>query len=142
MALRLLVVSKITQRPGHDDRQHLMNGSYSRGVRAQAAGKTPQLKHPRDVRDLDARPAIGWMVWWSVQAEYLPRTGIHRESPGGENVFRDAPSPYPSVSLEEVLARNPEVIVDMGDMADTVNVTAASARSGRPVAAHGVHSRP
>jgi iron complex transport system substrate-binding protein len=47
---------------------------------------------------------------------------------GGENVFRDAPSPYPSVSLEEVLARNPQVIVDMGDMADTVNVTAAHQR--------------
>jgi iron complex transport system substrate-binding protein len=45
------------------------------------------------------------------------------EIAGGENIFRDAPSPYPSVSLEEVLARNPEVIVDMGDMSDTVNVT-------------------
>lgn len=45
------------------------------------------------------------------------------EIAGGENVFRDAPSQYPNVSLEEVLARNPEVIVDMGDMADTVNVT-------------------
>ena len=42
---------------------------------------------------------------------------------GGENVFRDAPSQYPSVSLEEVLARNPGVIVDMGDMSDTLNVT-------------------
>lgn len=42
---------------------------------------------------------------------------------GGENVFRDAPSQYPSVSLEEVLARNPEVVVDMGDMSDTLNVT-------------------
>jgi iron complex transport system substrate-binding protein len=50
------------------------------------------------------------------------------ETAGGENVFRDAPSPYPSVSLEEVLARNPQVIVDMGDMADTVNVTAAHQR--------------
>ncbi len=45
------------------------------------------------------------------------------QAAGGENVFRDAPSQYPSVSLEEVLARNPEVIVDMGDMSDTVNVT-------------------
>lgn len=42
---------------------------------------------------------------------------------GGENVFRDAPAQYPSVSLEEVLARNPQVIVDMGDMSDTVNIT-------------------
>lgn len=43
---------------------------------------------------------------------------------GGENIFRDAPSQYPNVSLEEVLARNPQVIIDMGDMADTINVTA------------------
>ena len=42
---------------------------------------------------------------------------------GGENVFRDAVASYPGVSLEEVLARNPDVILDMGDMADTVGVT-------------------
>jgi iron complex transport system substrate-binding protein len=45
------------------------------------------------------------------------------ELAGGENVFRDAPSSYPKVSLEEVLARNPEVILDMGDMGDTDQVT-------------------
>jgi iron complex transport system substrate-binding protein len=50
------------------------------------------------------------------------------ETAGGENVFRDAPSQYPNVSLEEVLSRNPQVIVDMGDMADTVNVTPAHQR--------------
>lgn len=50
------------------------------------------------------------------------------ETAGGENVFRDAPSQYPSVSLEEVLSRNPAVIVDIGDMADTVNVTAEHQR--------------
>lgn len=42
---------------------------------------------------------------------------------GGENVFRDAKAAYPSVGLEEVLARNPQVVVDMGDMSDTVGVT-------------------
>jgi len=42
---------------------------------------------------------------------------------GGENVFRDSFAPYPKVSLEEVLARAPEVIVDMGDMAQTEGVT-------------------
>jgi len=47
---------------------------------------------------------------------------------GGENVFRDAVASYPEVSLEEVLARNPDVIVDMGDMADTVGVTEAHKR--------------
>jgi len=42
---------------------------------------------------------------------------------GGENVFRDALAAYPAVSLEEVLARNPDVIVDMGDMGDSAGVT-------------------
>jgi iron complex transport system substrate-binding protein len=45
------------------------------------------------------------------------------EIAGGENVFRDAVAAYPAVSLEEVMARNPEAIVDMGDMSDTVGVT-------------------
>jgi iron complex transport system substrate-binding protein len=51
------------------------------------------------------------------------------EIAGGENVFRDAKAAYPAVSLEEVMARNPEVIVDMGDMSDTVGVTEAHKRS-------------
>lgn len=51
------------------------------------------------------------------------------EIAGGENVFRDALAGYPEVSLEEVMARNPEVIVDMGDMSDTVSVTAEHKRS-------------
>jgi iron complex transport system substrate-binding protein len=42
---------------------------------------------------------------------------------GGESIFRDAPSAYPKVGLEEVLARNPDVIIDMGEMARTVGVT-------------------
>ena len=48
---------------------------------------------------------------------------------GGENVFRDAVAAYPEVSLEEVIARSPEVIVDMGDMADTAGVTEEHKRS-------------
>jgi ABC-type Fe3+-hydroxamate transport system substrate-binding protein len=42
---------------------------------------------------------------------------------GGENVFLESVAPYPKVSIEELLARDPEVIVDMGEMADTVGVT-------------------
>jgi iron complex transport system substrate-binding protein len=42
---------------------------------------------------------------------------------GGDNVFHDALAPYPEISMESVIARDPEVIVDMGDMSDTVGVT-------------------
>ena len=45
------------------------------------------------------------------------------EIAGGENIFRDARAAYPQVSLEEVLARNPQAIVDMGDMGDNVAIT-------------------
>jgi iron complex transport system substrate-binding protein len=44
---------------------------------------------------------------------------------GGVNVFKDAKAAYPKVSLEEVLARNPDVIIDMGEMGDTIGVTDA-----------------
>jgi len=45
------------------------------------------------------------------------------EAAGGVNVFRDARAAYPNVNLEEVLARNPEVIIDMGDMAAAGDAT-------------------
>ncbi len=43
---------------------------------------------------------------------------------GGANIFGESASPYPKVTLEEVLARNPEVIIDMGEMSQTIGVTA------------------
>jgi len=33
---------------------------------------------------------------------------------GAENVFADAAVPYPQVNMEEVIRRNPQVIIDMG----------------------------
>ena len=45
------------------------------------------------------------------------------EIAGGDNIFRNAIAPYPKVGMEEILARNPEVIVDMGDMSQTENVS-------------------
>ncbi len=41
------------------------------------------------------------------------------EIAGGKNVFADTVAPYPKIALEELLARNPYAIVDMGDMANT-----------------------
>jgi iron complex transport system substrate-binding protein len=50
------------------------------------------------------------------------------EIAGGQNVFHDALAAYPMISLEELIARNPQAIVDMGDMSDTVGVTEAHKR--------------
>jgi iron complex transport system substrate-binding protein len=51
------------------------------------------------------------------------------EIAGGENVFRDSIAAYGRIPLEELLARNPEVIVDMGEMTETVGVTEAQKRA-------------
>jgi iron complex transport system substrate-binding protein len=45
------------------------------------------------------------------------------EMAGGDNVFRQAAGTYPKVPLEELFSRNPDVIIDMGDMAETATVT-------------------
>lgn len=50
------------------------------------------------------------------------------ELAGGENIFRGAVAAYPRISIEEILARNPYVIVDMGEMAETTGVTAEQKR--------------
>ncbi|MFN7924967.1 MAG: helical backbone metal receptor [Bryobacteraceae bacterium] len=44
---------------------------------------------------------------------------------GGRNVLADSPVTYPKISLEGVLRLDPDVIVDMGDMAVTTGVTEA-----------------
>jgi iron complex transport system substrate-binding protein len=44
---------------------------------------------------------------------------------GGRNVFDDAKVDYAKISLEQILARNPEVIIDLGDMAEPEKMTAA-----------------
>jgi iron complex transport system substrate-binding protein len=48
---------------------------------------------------------------------------------GGENLLHDAAIPYAKISVEEVLARNPDVIIDIGEMADTVGVTEKQKRA-------------
>lgn len=47
------------------------------------------------------------------------------EYAGGRNALADSPVTYPRISLEGVLRINPDVLVDMGDMAETVGVTEA-----------------
>jgi iron complex transport system substrate-binding protein len=51
------------------------------------------------------------------------------EIAGGDNIFKSALAPYPNIGMEEVLSRNPEVIIDMGDMSQTEDVTAEHKRA-------------
>ena len=48
---------------------------------------------------------------------------------GGTNCFEDAPAYYPRIPREEVYARGPQVIIDMGDMGDTQQVSEEHRRS-------------
>lgn len=48
---------------------------------------------------------------------------------GGRNVLADSPVAYPKISIEALLRLAPDVIVDMGDMAETTGVTDAHIRS-------------
>jgi len=50
------------------------------------------------------------------------------QAAGGKNVFGAAAVPYAKVNLEEVLARDPEVIIDIGEMAQAAEVTPAQQR--------------
>lgn len=45
------------------------------------------------------------------------------EIAGGENVLGDSPAAYPKITHEELFARNPEVIIDMGDSTHTGVIT-------------------
>ena len=42
---------------------------------------------------------------------------------GGRNIFADSVAAYPKVTTEEVIARNPDVIVDMGEMGSAESLT-------------------
>jgi iron complex transport system substrate-binding protein len=51
------------------------------------------------------------------------------EIAGGVNALAQTPMPYPKVSLESMIGVNPDVLVDMGDMAETLGVTEEHKRS-------------
>ncbi len=48
---------------------------------------------------------------------------------GGRNIFADESRAYLKTTLEVIVRRDPDVIVDMGDMAETVGVTEAHKQS-------------
>lgn len=50
---------------------------------------------------------------------------------GGRNIFADSTQAYLKTSLESMLRRNPDVLVDMGEMSETTGVTDAQKRAVR-----------
>jgi ABC-type Fe3+-hydroxamate transport system substrate-binding protein len=51
------------------------------------------------------------------------------EIAGGVNALAQTAIPYPKISLESMIGVNPDVLVDMGDMAETTGVTEEHKRS-------------
>lgn len=117
-------VRRIGEAAGVPDRARELNTRLAAGleeVRNHAAGARPRRMMfivGRTPGTLDGLVAVG-------RASYLSE--LIRIA-GGVNIFAEAAAAYPKVTHEEVLARDPEVIVDMGDMADTLHVTGAHKR--------------
>ncbi|MEM3754240.1 MAG: cobalamin-binding protein [Candidatus Bathyarchaeia archaeon] len=65
------------------------------------------------VKNIAHKPRAYFELWYDPLASIGPGTWIHEliEMAGGENIFSDANSPYPLISSEAVIERNPEVII-------------------------------
>ncbi len=87
-------------------------------ARVAGAGR-PSVFHELDASDPTKPFTVG------------PGNFVHSliELAGGENVFGDAPTPFPQVSLEEVLARDPETII-LADAPFGMSVDAVVTRIG------------
>ena len=118
-------VQRIGEATGVPDRAAALNAGLREKfdrVRRSVAGRPKRriaFLVGRSPGELQGMVAVG-------RASYLTEL---MEMAGGANVFADAGAAYPKVSLEGILARDPDVIVDMGEMADTAGVTEARKRA-------------
>jgi iron complex transport system substrate-binding protein len=97
-----------------------------RGELGQIRERTARFAPPRVVFVVGRAPGRLEDLVVAGRGSYLDQVMIIA---GGQNIFGDTIAQYPKVTLEEVLARNPEVIVDMGEMAQTVGVTEQDKRA-------------
>ena len=104
---------------GSADRARVLNQSITKelaAVRAKASTKPPVsvvFIVGRTPGALEGMIAVGSHNYLSEMMDVA----------GGRNVFNDARPTYAKISAEEILARSPQVILDMGDMSDPTGVT-------------------
>ena len=84
-------------------------------IRKRVAGKKP----PRVMFVVGRTPGALEGIIAAGNRSYLTEV---MQVAGGRNIFDDSIVPYAKVSLEEVLARNPEVIIDMGEHPDATPI--------------------
>jgi len=118
-------VTAIGARCGVPDRAARLNGEIRArldGIRRRTAGKPRRslvFIVGRSPGTLDNLIAVG-------KGSYLNEL---IEIAGGVNALAQTPMPYPKVSVESIIGLNPDVLVDMGDMAETLGVSEEHKRS-------------
>jgi iron complex transport system substrate-binding protein len=112
-------ITKIGSATGVPDRAVALNRQMSEqitGVHRKVSGKPAVpvvFVVGRSPNSLDGMVAVG-------SHNYLSEV---MELAGGRNIFSDSVPSYAKISAEEILARDPRVILDMGDMSDPTGVT-------------------
>ncbi|MBO3754906.1 MAG: cobalamin-binding protein [Candidatus Brockarchaeota archaeon] len=104
------------------DLQQILNDVRLVGLLCGETGKAEQLVADlqrrieyvaQRVKEAGSRPRVYYEVWYdplmSVGPETVQNDLIH--TAGGENIFADAQAPYPTISSEAVITRDPEVII-------------------------------
>ena len=91
-------------------------------LRAQWAGQTPRsvaFVVGRTPGELQGLMVVGGGSYLSELIEIA----------GGKNVFADSKQDYLKTSYESLLRRNPDVLIDMGEMAETTGVSESAKRN-------------
>ncbi len=78
------------------------------------------------------RPAVFWETWDDPLMSAGPRTftGMLIEIAGGRNLFPDASQDWPVVSFEEIVKRNPDIIMSSDTHGDRVTMERLGSRPG------------
>lgn len=80
----------------------------------------------------DKRPVVFWETWDEPLMSAGPATFVGQiiEAAGGRNCFADSPSDWPVVSLESLLARDPDWILSASSHGQALSLERLAARPG------------
>jgi iron complex transport system substrate-binding protein len=118
-------IRKIGEATGEPQRADKLIATIRSGLDAVRARAAP-LPKTRMMFVVGRAPQRLDQLFVAGRASYLNEV---IEIAGGKNVFDDTVGGYPSVSLEQVIVRKPDVIIDMGDMSETSGMSEAQKRA-------------
>jgi iron complex transport system substrate-binding protein len=114
-------IAEIGALTGRDEQADEMKRRIHAGIDALGA-RTPEGPRPRVVIIVDRAPDDLKRIFVAGPGSLLHELLIKA---GGVNVFEDAKRPYPMVSLETIVTREPDVIVDMRPLSRTPDAGAS-----------------